>query len=267
MRKLSYMRSDPARLSLIGSCTVYCSLACSLLAFDISGCSQSDPGIGGPNSGFGGMAVTTTVASTPPPSGTGGMSNGTTSSPTETAAGAGAVGVTSSIAALRTCTLLRQIGGVSICHEGWSHRSSDADCPSMLPRDGDCGSDRESTLCRTDADCSEQPNGYCHHSMLGMYDDGCSCRYGCVRDSDCSAGMICFCDDPVGTCLPASCRTDADCTDGFCASYDSYPTCHSTNLACTTAQDECTSDSDCGKLYCLVGEKGYRVCERQSCSI
>jgi hypothetical protein len=73
------------------------------------------------------------------------------------------------------------------------------------------------------------------------------CEYGCVNDDECGAGQVCFCDNPVGRCVSASCATDADCPGSVCVGTMNAAPCGGTSvqLACAQVADECLSESDC----------------------
>lgn len=82
--------------------------------------------------------------------------------------------------------------------------------------------------------------------------------HGCSSDEDCKVGSACQCDlrsaDELSLvpwhwytfnwCVPANCRTDADCGEtrcgvsrGGCRMFE--------GLFCRTSEDECASDLDC----------------------
>jgi hypothetical protein len=78
------------------------------------------------------------------------------------------------------------------------------------------------------------------------------CSYGCISDEECAAGQVCFCDDPVGRCVPASCQSDADCPGSLCAgTIQPGGGCYGdselarVSFACSSAQDECLTTADC----------------------
>ncbi|HEX2880560.1 MAG TPA: hypothetical protein VHO25_13600 [Polyangiaceae bacterium] len=91
-------------------------------------------------------------------------------------------------------------------------RTEARECPSLVPRSGDVCT-KEKAGCNTDAECTVRSHGFC--DTHGFDPKPCSCSYGCVRDSDCAAGEICRCDDPVGVCSPAPCMTSG-CEKGVC---------------------------------------------------
>ncbi|MBM4363495.1 MAG: hypothetical protein FJ104_12510, partial [Deltaproteobacteria bacterium] len=141
------------------------------------------------------------------------------------------------------------------CENGVVHRVAAQACWSKLgPPDAGVvvppGPDGSVTFnCRTNADCTDAPHGYCVIDSSGDPWDGLVstvCRYGCVQDSDCDAGSICRCGDPVGTCVQASCKTDADCDGAFCQEgYDSS-SCSPSRVTYRCGP-RCTSDADCAE--------------------
>lgn len=121
--------------------------------------------------------------------------------------------------------------------------------------------------CTSDADCAHLENGYCTFGQ-----DGYSyCVTGCIEDSDCGDGQVCDCGSFVGTCVAATCTTDADCPgDSLCTAYDAEPGCAFTTFACQTPQDTCGGDADCaveGGELCSASESGVRQCMGVSCAI
>jgi hypothetical protein len=155
-----------------------------------------------------------------------------------------------------TCQpILNQAGldtGFDSCSDGSKHRRAALQCPterttSTSPCTGG------PPACVTDADCNQQPMGYCAdaHHLAGY----CGCYYGCRQDSDCGAGHICDCGVVVGRCVSATCTTDANCGAGFgCVStiagtpgttcngaYPPPPTIY----VCQSASDLCHGDKDC----------------------
>ncbi|MBN8612322.1 MAG: hypothetical protein J0L92_17130 [Deltaproteobacteria bacterium] len=108
--------------------------------------------------------------------------------------------------------------------------------------------------CETDADCTEGTNGRCGFGRAGSF-----CSYDlCFSDADCDTGEACLCDGTGlggggNTCVSAGCRTNNDCTPGHacsptfggCGHYAGF-----IGFQCHTAEDECTTDADCGPGYC-----------------
>lgn len=104
--------------------------------------------------------------------------------------------------------------------------------------------------CATDLDCGS--GAVCGSS--GYF--GCECIIQCTVDDDCGDGFACLCPatDPEGLgwtatrypkCLPAGCRTNADCgVDGECGV--AFSACGDVRgLQCRNNTDECTGDRDC----------------------
>ncbi len=151
-----------------------------------------------------------------------------------------------------------QTTGYETCENGALHRTAIQSCENLLPRTTTCEAGTQ-VHCTTDSDCTDSPYGHCN---LQPFDSGCACRYGCTEDSECEAGSICLCGDPVGQCVAASCKSDADCGDGFgCVAYVTMPGCGGTAFTCQTAQDTCASSANCafnescglldGRLQCV----------------
>lgn len=153
--------------------------------------------------------------------------------------------------------------GFLSCTGNWIHRPEVATCPSQLPRSSTCATVPELDSCATDADCAAQPHGYCSSA----FDGGCSCSYGCVTDTDCQAGQVCLCGDPVGRCVAASCTTDADCGEGLCATAVENPHCGATVFLCQSAADQCMTDADCPQGGACALIDGHRACTNAICVI
>jgi hypothetical protein len=161
-------------------------------------------------------------------------------------------------------------GGWIGCGQGFLHRVARAQCPSSVPRpDPVWMSDvytPDQVECMSDAECAHLPHGYC----WGTYWLPPRCVAGCVVDSDCNAGGVCFCDEPVGRCVHSSgCAIDDDCGAGsFCATYTATDGCGghpAIGVACQTDADECTGRDDCPSAQAapLCGYEpaaGRRVC-------
>lgn len=110
--------------------------------------------------------------------------------------------------------------------------------------------------------------------------DGDSCDFYCTRpsvcarDGDCAAGDVCLCAGMYGeegngaldanTCVPSECESDADCGGLPCAvGYTGFWVGTLDGVFCHTAEDECTTASDCpSDNYCRYRRKETRwVCE------
>ena len=135
--------------------------------------------------------------------------------------------------------------------------------------------------CTDDADCGGAfvGGGLCLASHSWGGDDACRCfPLSCLQDDECGSGSACECgaisgggcnspDGPLECshhCVPAECRTDADCDGGFCS--PSYADCCGAfveSWACHfPGRDECLSDAECGVSrfgsYCRHEERGWR---------
>lgn len=79
--------------------------------------------------------------------------------------------------------------------------------------------------------CTEKPRGFCYSDPAGFAGAGAeSCHYGCLTDGDCGKNELCLCEDASygGRCVPALCKTDADCKNG----------------------NHCASQTSCDQFYC-----------------
>ena len=184
-------------------------------------------------------------------------------------------GVTDSVLseALRACVgqEIEIQPGLYQCENGGTHRAEAVRCESSLPREirHEGG---ESFQCASDQDCTERDHGYCQLLPRGLLTaEFTKCRYGCVEDSDCGAGMICDCGDPVGTCVSArDCKSDGDCGEGgLCARYSFNDGCFDdVGYACVSEKDECLLDEDCveNRSGCAWTPDGRR-CQAAYCVI
>lgn len=132
--------------------------------------------------------------------------------------------------------------GYVACDGGWVHRASAGSCPSTLPQ--------PPTPTCNDADCTAAPNGYCALDPCPPNSSNYECLYGCVSDADCTPGNVCLCADPIGQCVAANCKSDADCGDGLCIGSKSgqspfHPLFAPDGFHCQTPDDECLGDADC----------------------
>jgi hypothetical protein len=134
--------------------------------------------------------------------------------------------------------------GYESCDGGWYHRSRAVECPSALPRSGAVtgygGDTCEDTSCAG-------PHGFCI-AIGGVGPTSTVCVAGCVRDDECGAGQVCFCDDPVGRCVLAYCATDADCPGSLCVGTPNRAPCGGPDtmfFACADTRDECLAGREC----------------------
>jgi hypothetical protein len=143
------------------------------------------------------------------------------------------------------------------------HRREVKECATAVPRASTCtgvGSGTDSGaqigLCRSDADCTAQTQGYC-----ALTSGACSCHAGCKADSDCSADRLCVCGNPTGQCVLAQCRSDADCSPGSLCLSASDGACRRV-FACQNPKDACAGDKDCPPSYSQCTLEGdHRVCK------
>lgn len=146
------------------------------------------------------------------------------------------------------------------------HRTEIKECITKLPRAvSSCtgiGSGTDSGaaigICRTDAECTNGPQGYCGVTTKSP---ACSCHYGCKSDADCPSDRICVCGDPTGECVLAQCKSDAECGAGSLCISASDGACRRV-FACQNAKDLCAGDRDCPPNYSQCTLEGdHRVCK------
>lgn len=134
-----------------------------------------------------------------------------------------------------------------------------ADVPSS-PADyaygaSDCyGSSSASTPECEPSSCTERPNGRCaFESCLTSW---CLCVYACTSDADCAPDEACLRPEhgleaglPLPQCVPADCRTGADCESGECGvSRLPSSATEQLRLSCRAPSDLCRVDSDCEEI-------------------
>jgi hypothetical protein len=120
------------------------------------------------------------------------------------------------------------------------------------------------SACASDAECAARPHGFCAPASAGLPPRSfLACQSGCITDSDCTGSQICLCGSPIGTCVEATCRTDADCGEGRCAASTVAGGCSfdTVRFDCQTPDDECVTDADCsgGSRTCSF-DSGARRC-------
>jgi hypothetical protein len=143
-----------------------------------------------------------------------------------------------------------------VCHGRWVGESTYND---------------ERIACSCHEECDAGRNGRCYvYGYECSYDD-------CFTDDDCGASHVCLCaggSSGAHICVPANCRTNADCEGGQSCSVTRPETC--SNLGgvagyyCRTASDGCRSDADCnasGAGFCVYqGQTARWDCSYQHCT-
>lgn len=170
-----------------------------------------------------------------------------------TGGSAGAPAPTRSTLACANPTPRAQGGGYLACADGSLRRPSAGTCESSLPR---AAPDLPLALgeCTSDSDCTSAAHGFCAYG---------GCKYGCVSDDECASAEACFCGAAIGVCVPAQCRSDADCAAGFPCSGYVRPGFAVSDLACQTPEDECLTDPQCYSLNPRVTcrfQVDHRIC-------
>jgi hypothetical protein len=207
--------------------------------------------------------------SSPTPSGMGGSGQGGDGGDSGQGGG-GAAGAANACGS--AVPVLNAATGLERCAAGFVRRVRAGVCPSAVPRAAAvAGYDPSIDECQLDSECSALPHGHCAPREGGS---ARTCVAGCLTDDDCEAGRLCACDEPVGRCVPASCKSGADCAPGFeCASYTTKPNCFSTGFACQTPADTCAGDADpacdgfsVNATFCVYGAAG-RQCSQDQCTV
>ena len=157
------------------------------------------------------------------------------------------------------------VSGLVSCKQGFSHRPQARTC--AAPETGAAGAagaldapdeSPSPTSCKSDADCTAFPLGYCAPPMPSLPGLSGSCRSGCLQDVDCGENQLCVCDGSAtgGKCVSGGCRIDSECGAGaYCASAGVI--CESV-FACTSVKDECLGNNDCPNGFCYAA--GHRSC-------
>ena len=137
--------------------------------------------------------------------------------------------------------------GIERCPQDIVHRYDDPAC--IAEPEIQCSS--EEGCGNVDGDCP--PGEACTDNIVG---DGCDCITPCMSDDDCDPGEICLCpfealaaselfhfSNGVRQCVPASCRTDADCGAYRCGI--EIGECGGFEAHCHTELDECEGTNMC----------------------
>lgn len=148
--------------------------------------------------------------------------------------------------------------GIEECADGSAHRYAAIACTSDSFDEPLCAEG-----CNEGAGC---PDGQRCVASYGS-EDYCTCITPCAGDADCGPDEACLCaetQDWITLCLPASCRTDADC-DGFECGV-SRDCCGIRRLMCRTGDDACHGDAQCEEYYeCQAIEDAWVCVESCDC--
>ena len=155
--------------------------------------------------------------------------------------------------------------GFVSCKAGFIHRPARRECASIIPRPPRQFPVDSTRNCERDQDCADLLHGYCTESPISIPQLVMVCASGCVRDEECGPDQICVCGDPVGTCISATCKTDADCGAGrFCVSSLFPLACYAlpspSGFACQSVNDSCRGPADCDPGWDCSAYEGRRSC-------
>jgi hypothetical protein len=152
------------------------------------------------------------------------------------------------------------LAGIERCEDGSLHRYEAVECISTFAGHAieDCG--------------DHIPN--CDEGEV-FYSNGdyCICVAACASDADCADDQLCLCGlsgvggggiagmGGIQRCIPATCRSDADCGEYRCGL--GLSGCHGFERAdCHTANDECEGSEQCDNRRCAYSSsEGAWVCD------
>ena len=162
--------------------------------------------------------------------------------------------------------VLNPVTKLVTCKNGLQHRPEALACSFTLPppptggAGGGGGTGGLPSQCDADDDCRSLHYGYCDFSGGNAIP---TCKAGCAMDSECSSG-ICACSSTgPGHCTAAGCVTDADCgSNSLCAL--TFGICGPGSFQCTTPQDQCITNADCGGGTCTFNGT-HRACNGAVC--
>jgi len=268
-RTLLFKQADIVRTSLL------LSLGFSPLACDGTSVTSGNNGGGGSTQTTAGTRDPGTAGARPT-SGAGGQSGG------ENGAGASGYSGGGGDADLCPNPVLDAVTGLVSCSNGLVHRPEAQTCMGEVAGAAGAGGEDSSatagsaatagsggattvgSFCQKNDDCTAVPRGFCDRGVNGA---GMPvCHSGCASDSDCIGGAFCMCSGGnPGRCTSGACAVDADCGDNSLCALTVGP-CGNAAFHCTTAQDECLTDEDCGgtRARCIY-EGGHRACSSAVC--
>ena len=147
--------------------------------------------------------------------------------------------------------------GLAECSDGSYVRVASAQCAASESVDR-CPVEGE-PACKVGAvDCPDLASPVCSSSqVLWGHSVDCACYESCQSDADCPAGTLCMCGSkgdemnavvPTSNrCVPAECRTDADCSGpGAHCVMQAPRSLAEAQFYCRDATDKCQGDDDCG---------------------
>jgi hypothetical protein len=116
------------------------------------------------------------------------------------------------------------------------------------------------SMCSTDTDCQPEGGVVARRFCLG---GRCSMDQ-CLTDDDCPAGQACGCASQIigltnhlNSCLPSSCRIDADCATGLCSPANGGHCGSLSGYHCRKASDTCQTIGDCPRAFSAVAPYGF----------
>lgn len=147
-------------------------------------------------------------------------------------------------------------GGFERCANGVLHRTEVLACPDARAEDVPCagsgppfGGGGAGTCTREQ--CGPLASPVCVRQSSGApAQPSCQCEGNCLADTDCPGGAVCVCSGGTGSCAAAGCTSDAACGGGLCLQVVPLPASScaapAVTFACTTPDDMCDDDADCG---------------------
>ncbi len=166
-------------------------------------------------------------------------------------------------------TIERDAGRANFSKQNWkspepsNHRVRADACDNTRPSLPVVMIQNPNAPCREHSDCVDGANGRCsYYPGPGNEASELYCTYDvCFRDDDCEPDELCSCGQDIhannrlitdqNRCVPANCKTDADCPRGYCKASPSE--CGDGVILgyfCTNDEDECRDNIDCGRSVC-----------------